>query len=169
MLGLPKGEVFLVSWKEDWPKEFLLEKDRIQSKIGQYVVDIHHIGSTAVKGLSAKPIIDIAVEIKDFNVGKQCVTPLESLGYSYRGINILPDRHYFNKGEPRTHQIHMYQTGNKFLVEQLKFRDYLRSNDIARMEYEELKIKLSKANKHNKHKYADEKTDFIKLSLARIK
>ncbi|MFD1929577.1 GrpB family protein [Sporosarcina siberiensis] len=168
MLGLPKGEVFLVTWTEDWPKEFLLEKDRIQSEIGQYVVGIHHIGSTAVKGLKAKPIIDIAVEIKDFNDGKHCIAPLESLGYSYRGINILPDRHYFNKAEPRTHQIHMYQKGNKFLVEQLKFRNYLRSNDNAKMEYEELKIKLSKVNKHNKHKYADEKTDFISSVLAKL-
>lgn len=168
MLGLPKGEVFLVAWTEDWPKEFLSEKERIQNEIGKFIVDIHHIGSTAVKGLSAKPIIDIAVEIKDFNDGKHCVIPLESLGYSYKGINILPDRHYFNKGEPRTHQIHMYQTGSVFLVEQLKFRDYLRNNDNARMEYQELKIQLSKANKHNKHKYADEKTDFVNAVLAKM-
>src|SRR5699024_3762796 len=138
MLGLPRGEVFLIPWTDDWLKEFSLEKERIQNKIGKFIVNIHHIGSTAVKGLSAKPIIDIAVELEDFKGGKHCVAPLESLGYSYRGINILPDRHYFNKGEPRTHQIHMYQTGSKFLIEQLKFRDYLRSNDKPRMEYQEL-------------------------------
>lgn len=168
MLGLPKGEVFLVPWKEDWNNEFLLEKERIQYKISNFVVDIHHIGSTAVKGLSAKPIIDIAVEIKNFKDGQHCVTPLESLGYSYRGINILPDRHYFNKGEPRTHQIHMYQTGSKFLMNQLKFRDYLRINDNARMEYQKIKTRLSKENKHNKHKYVLEKTDFIKSILVKI-
>lgn len=120
-----------------------------------------------MKGLSAKPIIDIAVEIKDFNDGTHCVTPLERLGYAYKGINILPDRHYLNKGEPRAHQIHMYQTGSKLLVEQLKFRDYLRSNDNARMEYQELKIQLSKINKYNKHKYADEKTNFVNSVLAK--
>jgi|SRR5690625_3805191 len=168
MLGLPKGEVFLVPWTEDWVKEFLLEKEKIQNVIGKLIVDIHHIGSTAVKGLSAKPIIDIAVEIKDFNDGKHSVVPLENLGYSYGGINILPDRHYFYKGEPRTHQIHMYQTGSKFLAEQLKFRDYLRSNDHAKMEYQELKSQLSNVNRHNKHKYADEKTDFINSVLGKI-
>lgn len=168
MLGLPKSEVFLVPWTEEWSREFLLEKERIQKKIGKYIVDVHHIGSTAVKELSAKPIIDIAVEIHEFNDGKYCVSPLESLGYSYKGTNILPDRHYFTKGEPRTHQIHMYQSGNTFLMEQLKFRDYLRNNDEARIKYQELKIKLSKANKHNKHKYADEKTDFVKSILERI-
>ena len=77
----------------------------------------------------------------------------------------MPDRHYFSKGEPRTHQIHMHQSGSKFLIEQLKFRDYLRSNDDARIEYEQLKQKLSVANKNNKQKYTDEKSDFVKCIL----
>ena len=103
MLGLPKGEVFLTLWTEEWEKEFLLEKEKIQKKISNYIVDVHHIGSTAVKYLSAKPIIDIAVEINKFSDGDYCSSHLESLGYSYRGTNILPDRHYFSKGKPRTH------------------------------------------------------------------
>lgn len=122
MLGLPKGEVFLIPWTEEWEKEFLLEQEKIQNKIGEYILDVHHIGSTAVKYLSAKPIIDIAVEIDEFSEGKNCVSSLKEIGYSYRGTNILPDRHYFNKGEPRTHQIHMYQSGNEHLLEQLKFQ-----------------------------------------------
>lgn len=165
MLGLPKGEVFIVPWSKDWERAFLLEKNKIKKKIGNYIVDIHHIGSTAVKNLSAKPIIDIAIEINDFREGKYCVLPLEGLGYSYKGTNILPDRHYYIKGEPRTHQIHMFQSGNKYLIEQLKFKDYLRDNDNARIEYEDLKIKLTKANKHDKHKYADDKTDFVQSTL----
>lgn len=165
MLGLPKGEVFLVPWTEDWTKAFLIEKKQIQNAIGQYAVAVHHIGSTAVKGLSAKPIIDIAVEIEYFSDGENCATYLEDLGYAYKGTNILPDRHYFNKGEPRTHQIHMYETGNRFLLAQLQFRDYLRSNEAARTDYQALKIKLAKANKFNKHKYADEKTNFINTVL----
>ncbi|MFB1050382.1 GrpB family protein [Paraliobacillus sp. JSM ZJ581] len=168
MLGLPRGEVFLVPWTEDWLKEFLLEKERIQHKIEKSVVNIHHIGSTAVKGLSAKPIIDIAIEIKAFDDGEFCVNPLECLGYAYKGINILPDRHYFIKGEPRTHQIHMYQVGNKYLLEQLNFIDYLRRNDSTRKEYQKLKIELSKANKHDKYRYADAKTDFVQSVLTKI-
>src|SRR5699024_9500226 len=125
MLGLPKGEVFLIPWTEEWKKEFLLEKEKIRETIGEKIIDIHHIGSTSVKYLSAKPIIDIAIEIKDFNDGKHISSSIEHLGYSYKGTNILPDRHYLIKGEPRTHQIHMYQHGNKYLLEQLRFRDYL--------------------------------------------
>lgn len=168
MLGLPKDEVFLVPWTEKWKEEFLREKEKIQKEINKYVVDIHHIGSTAVKDQSAKPIIDIAVEIKVFGDGEYCATPLEKIGYSYKGTNILPERHYFSKGEPRTHQIHMYQSGSMYLMEQLKFRDYLRTNDAARIEYEQLKMRLSTINKNDKNKYADEKTDFVKSILEKI-
>lgn len=62
----------------------------------------------------------------------------------------------------------MYQSGNKFLQEQLKFRDYLRNNDKARIEYEELKYKLSELNHNNKHKYVEEKTQFVKSILQQI-
>ncbi|HGH7173357.1 TPA: GrpB family protein [Bacillus wiedmannii] len=168
MLGLPKGEVFLVPWTEEWNKNFLSEKEKIQDKIGEYIMNIHHIGSTSVKHLSAKPIIDIAIEIKDFKDGANTSSPLEKLGYSYRGTNILPDRHYFSKGEPRTHQIHMHQCGNKHLLEQLKFRDYLRDNDEARIEYERLKLNLAKLNKNNRQKHTEEKTTFIRTILGEI-
>ncbi|WP_144557648.1 GrpB family protein [Bacillus pumilus] len=168
MLGLPRGEVFLVPWSIEWVKEFESEKKRIIEVIGKYIVDVHHIGSTAVNGLSAKPIIDIAIEIDFFLEGQQCVSALQGLGYSYRGTNVLPERHYFNKGEPRTHQIHMYQTGNRYLLEQLNFRDYLRSNELVRNEYEQLKLNLSSLNKNDKHKYAEGKTIFVQSILERI-
>ncbi|MFB5282456.1 GrpB family protein [Peribacillus sp. Hz7] len=168
MLGLPKGEVFLVPWTTEWETEFILEKKRIQDVIGIYIVDVHHIGSTAVKNLSAKPIIDIAIEVKDFQDGEKCVKSLEELGYSYKGTNVLPDRHYFNKGEPRTHQIHMYQSGSRYLLEQLRFRDYLRENETVRNQYEKLKQDLSSVSQGNKHKYAEDKTDFVKSILNRM-
>ena len=60
MLGLPKGEVFLVPWNEQWEEEYLREREDIKRKIGGYVIVYHHIGSTAVKSLSAKPIIDVS-------------------------------------------------------------------------------------------------------------
>ncbi|MDQ0252716.1 GrpB-like predicted nucleotidyltransferase (UPF0157 family) [Evansella vedderi] len=167
MLGLPKGEVFLIPWTNKWEKEFIVEKERMQNKIGKYIVAVHHIGSTAIKNLSAKPIIDIAVELKDFEDGDKCRTPLEELGYSYKGTRVLPDRHYFTKGDPRTHQIHMYQSGNRYLLEQLFFRDYLRENETARNQYEKLKQELISASQGNKHKYAQDKTDFVKAILNR--
>ncbi|AMB90117.1 hypothetical protein ASM07_09410 [Bacillus altitudinis] len=168
MLGLPRGEVFLVPWSIEWTKEFESEKRKIIGDIGQYIINVHHIGSTAVKGLSAKPIIDIAIEIEHFFDGEKCVKALEALGYSYKGTDVLPERHYFNKGEPRTHQVHMYQRHNKYLLEQLNFRDYLRNNEQARSEYQQLKLKLSRLHGNDKHKYAHEKTDFIKSILEKV-
>ena len=81
----------------------------------------------------------------------------------------MPERYYFNKGEPRTHQIHMYEQGNLYLIEQLRFRrKYLIDNTTSRMQYEQLKIQLSRANPNDKHKYAEDKTNFIKSILAKI-
>lgn len=168
MLGLPKGEVFLVPWTDYWERDFKLEEERIQHKIGDYIIAVHYIGSTAVKHLSAKPILDVAIELDEFQDGKSCVSPLEEIGYSYMGTDILPERHYFIKGEPRTHQIHMYQRGSKYLIEQLKFRDYLRDNKETRIEYEQLKLNLSKRNKNDKHQYAEAKTDFVKSILEKL-
>lgn len=165
MIGLPKGEVFLVPWTKNWSKEFLLEEIRIENALGDLVIDIHHIGSTAIQGLSAKPIIDIAIEIASFNDGLDCIDPLEKLNYAYRGTDILPERYYFSKGEPRTFQIHMHQTGNHFLRQQLQFRDFLRHDESTRLEYQALKIKLSKANQYNKARYTAEKSDFIQQIL----
>lgn len=167
MLGLPHGKVFLVPWTGEWEFEFLKEKQLIEEQIGEYIMAIHHIGSTSIPYLSAKPIIDIAIELNDFANGIECIEKLEQLNYEYRK-DVLPERYYFNKGEPRTHQIHMYEQGNKYLMEQLKFRDYLRDNKTSRMQYEQLKIQLSKANPNDKHKYAEDKTNFIKSILTKI-
>lgn len=167
MLGLLKGEVFLHPWTNTWLEEFLFEKEKIQI-IDKDIIAVHHIGSTAVKDLSAKPILDIAVEIKNFQSGEKISDKLKRLGYTYAGTNILPDRHYLIKGEPRTHQIHMYQSGSEYLQEQLIFRDYLRKNTEVRKEYQQLKMQLAKANKTDKHKYAEEKTTFIQSILKEI-
>ncbi|HBS46644.1 MAG TPA: GrpB family protein, partial [Paenibacillus sp.] len=143
-------------------------KEKIHQALFNKILSIHHIGSTSVRNLSSKPILDIAIVILSFEIGLECVVPLEQLGYTYRGSDLLPDRHYFNKGEPRTHQIHMYESENRYLLEQLSFRDYLRNNEVARMQYEELKRELVKQNSKNKHKYADDKTEFVKIILKKI-
>ncbi|MDD8002668.1 GrpB family protein [Bacillus cereus] len=167
MLGLPYGKVFLAPWTEKWEFEFMKEKQFIEKQIGEHILAIHHIGSTAIPHLSAKPIIDIAIELEDYKDGLKCIQKLELLNYKYRK-DVLPERYYFNKGEPRTHQIHMYEQRNKHLIEQLQFRDYLIDNKTARIQYEQLKIQLSKANPNDKHQYAEDKTNFIKSVLAKL-
>ncbi|MGR6008119.1 GrpB family protein [Bacillus cereus] len=167
MLGLPYGKVFLVPWTEEWAIEFVKEKQFIEEQIGEHILAIHHIGSTAIPQLSAKPIIDIAIELEDYKDGLKCIQKLELLNYKYRK-DVLPERYYFNKGEPRTYQIHMYEQRNKYLIEQLQFRDYLIDNKSARTQYEQLKIQLSQANPNDKHQYAEDKTNFVTSILAKI-
>jgi GrpB-like predicted nucleotidyltransferase (UPF0157 family) len=164
MLGVPGSKVFLVPWTEDWEREFLSEKQEIENKIGHLILAIHHIGSTAIKNISAKPIIDIAIENENSTTAS--IQALEELGYVHKGNTDLPERYYLTKGSPRTHQIHMYYNkGNRFLKEHLAFRDYLRTNDIDRIRYEQLKIKLATIYCNDRIAYAEAKSDFVKEIL----
>jgi GrpB-like predicted nucleotidyltransferase (UPF0157 family) len=168
MLGLPKGEVYLIPWTNEWVDEFINESEKITSELGELVIAVHHIGSTAVRNLSAKPIIDIAIELQDFQLGKHCVQGLERIGYEYKGTDILPERYYFSKGEPRTHQIHMFQTGNIYLKKQLAFRDYLLNDNEALNEYQALKERLSRTHHTDKITYSHAKTDFINTIMEKL-
>ena len=161
MLGLPKGEVFLCDYTGEWIIEFEKESEIILDIIGRYVSNIYHIGSTAVPGLKAKPIIDIAIELFRFENGFQCAEPLSNIGYKHRIIAELPDRHYFSKGDPRTHQLHMYGQKSKYLLEQLRFRDKLRDDPELASEYQVIKEKLSRTYDTNKFAYAEAKSKFI--------
>ncbi|SDJ09683.1 GrpB family protein [Salimicrobium halophilum] len=165
MLGLPNGRVILAPWSEQWHEGFLQEKEKIEEVGRPYIAEVHHIGSTSVKYLRAKPVLDIAVELAEFKDGVYVSSLLEQLGYDYKGTEILPDRHYLSKGSPRTHQIHMFERGNSYLMEQLKFRNCLRNNEKVRKEYELLKIKLAEAYASDKFKYTREKASFIQSIL----
>lgn len=101
---------FFSSLDKGMEGSILNEKKLIEKLIGEYMIDIQHIGSTVVPRLKAKPIIDIAIVLERFEDGLKCIAPLEKIGYKYLE-NVLPERYYFNKGEPRTHQIHMYEKG----------------------------------------------------------
>ncbi|MDU0206381.1 GrpB family protein [Paenibacillus sp. MAH-36] len=168
MLGLPKGEVYLIPWTNEWVTEFRNESEKIKFELGELVLAVHHIGSTAVKNLSAKPIIDIAIELNDYQRGIQCIEGLKRLGYEYKGTNILPERYYFSKGEPRTHQIHMFQTNNLYMKKQLAFRDFLQNDSEALNGYQALKEKLSSTHYSDKITYSHAKTDFINTILKNL-
>ncbi len=73
MLGLPKGQVFLLDSSEQWHRDFQRESEAIENAIGESVIGIHHIGSTAIPGLKAKPIIDIAIELEQFDISHKNV------------------------------------------------------------------------------------------------
>ena len=165
LLGLPQGEVFLVDYTPEWAAEYENESASITEIVGRYIKEIHHIGSTAVPGLSAKPIIDMAIVLFKYDDGFRCVDPLKFIGYRHRIVPDLPDRHYFSKGNPRTHQIHMYGPASRYFHEQITFRDMLRSVPEILRDYQQLKLDLSQKHGKNKLAYADAKTTFIKSIL----
>ena len=153
--------------REEWHQLFAEEKQLILDAIGEHVIAIEHVGSTAICGIVAKPIIDMMVGIPKFDVGEKCVQPLERLGYKYKGENGVPMRHYFGKGTPetRTHHLHMVAVGSDFWKHHLLFRDYLISNRQVAEEYNNLKIELAARFPHDREAYTNGKESFVKRVL----
>jgi len=161
VLGLEEGIVNLVQYSPEWQKSFEEEKSILQSTLGQIIKDIQHIGSTAIPNLMAKPIIDIGIAIENIQDVQKCVEPLKNLGYEYKGEFNLPGRHFFIKGNPRTHHIHIVEQQSNHWKIWILFRDYLRNHEEIAKEYESLKIELAKKYKHNRQAYIKEKAPFI--------
>ena len=165
MLGLPKGIIKLEPHAEQWRQLFAEEAARLRETVGEYVTAIEHVGSTSIKGIAAKPIIDMAAAVENTADGERCIKPLESVGYEYRGEQGIAGRFYFVKGEPRTHHLHMVLTGSDFWRSHLMFRDYLRENTAIAKEYEDLKLELARKYVNDRAAYQRGKTDFIKNVL----
>jgi len=127
------------------------------------VVEIHHIGSTAIPGLAAKPIIDILMEVTDLGELDQRTHGMESLGYRAKGENGIIGRRYFQKGgDRRTHHLHAFQCGDENLVRHIAFRDYLLNHRDVVVEYEQLKKALVTVCGHDMSRYQDGKSDFVR-------
>ena len=163
-------EVIVVDYDSSWPARYERERASIVEALGDVMegVDgIEHVGSTAVPGMAAKPIIDIMVGIRELPVGERCVQPLESLGYEYRGDAGIPDRYYFRKGNPRSHHLHMVEHGSEFWERHLRFRDLLRERPAVAREYAALKKELAVQYRTDRLAYTEAKTPFIESALAR--
>lgn len=160
-IGLAKNEVRLVEHQPEWSTMFIRERERIAAALDGGFVDIQHVGSTAIPGIAAKPIIDIAVAVDDIRKVGECVAPLESLGYIYRGELGLPDRHFFILGEPRIVNLHLTQLHFREWRRQIAFRDYLRANAAAAAGYDALKKQLAERFPLERERYTEEKSAFI--------
>ena len=140
--------VILVPYEEAWPSLFEEERVRIEGAIGPWVEEIEHIGSTAVPGLAAKPVIDIMVGVRSLEDSSALVGRLEAIGYEYvpEFEQQMPFRRYFRKlaGGRRTHQIHLVERSNaEWWDRHVFFRDHLRANPEIAGEYARLKYDLS--------------------------
>lgn len=134
-------KIIVTSYNSDWPDIFEREAKIISGVLEANCIIIHHIGSTAVPGLSAKPIIDIICVVKN---QENAIRPLESLGFKYKGEYNIPLRYYFDRSEGTQVNLHVYKEGHPEIELNLLFRDYLRQNSDAREQYAQLKENLLK-------------------------
>ncbi len=162
-LGTPGGYVEIVAYRAEWPRVFEREAAAILEACDPWVTEVHHIGSTSVPGLAAKPILDMMPIAAGAAEGFEAVVRMERLGYRYRGENGIPGRFYFNRfvdGRTVAH-VHMLPVGHPDAEKQLAFRDYLRSHPEAARDYERLKRRLAVKYRNDGQAYTDSKAEFI--------
>lgn len=167
MIGVPPGKVVLADYDPDWPAEFVAERRILQQALTPFTPAIEHIGSTAVPGLLAKPLIDIMIGIADLAQVAACVAPMQACGYEYKGEFGVPDRHFFLKGDPTTHHVHIVARSGDHWRSYLTFRDVLRADLAVAEEYAVLKRELAAQHATNRDAYTQGKDAFIRGVLAR--
>ncbi len=160
--------VVIVEYDPRWPTGFQAARSAIMKAVGPLLLSIEHVGSTAVPGLAAKPIIDIMPGLRSFDDGHSCVELLEPIGYRYKGDNGIPGRHYFDySGVDGTQHVHMVVIDSDFWTRQIRFRDYLRAHPDSAREYSTLKYSLAERFRNDRVAYTEAKTEFIEGVLRR--
>lgn len=147
-----------------WNCIYLEEVEKIKKILQDELIEIYHIGSTSVKGLKAKPIIDMMPVVKDINNIDQYNSEFILLGYEPMGEFGIPKRRFFKKGnEKRTHHIHIFQITDKYNIERhLAVRDYLREHSEDAKIYGELKYELAQKFSKDIEAYCEGKDSFVK-------
>ncbi len=166
-IGLKEGVVKLAPYSNTWRRKFYAEQRRLFIKLAPRRYRIEHIGSTAVPGLEAKPIIDIAIQIPSFRALKTWIKQLESAGYHYKGEYGLPGRHFFVRGSPATHHLHLVTPETDHWNDWLLFRDFLRAHPDAAERYSQTKQKLARRFSNNRTAYTRAKTPLVKQLMRR--
>lgn len=162
VLGLQRGIVRLLEYTPLWEELYQEEEKRIRASVGHLIIEIQHIGSTAIPGIKAKPVLDIIVGVARLGDALLCQAPLEALGYDYIAHAGLPNDHVFGKGVARTHFIHLVEYRSAEWASPLLFRDRLRKDAGLAREYEKLKEKLKERFGNNPAEYTSEKLRFIR-------
>jgi GrpB-like predicted nucleotidyltransferase (UPF0157 family) len=158
-------KVEVVPHDRKWQSLFADESQQLSIAFGDNAISIHHIGSTSISTIYAKPIIDILVEVKDIEKVDDRNATIESLGYIAMGEFGIAGRRFFRKDNSegiRTHHIHTFTAGSAQVIRHLAFRDYMRSHPEAAREYSHLKQQLAQKYPYDIESYMDGKDEFIK-------
>ena len=166
-----RRRIEIVDYDPSWPDRYTAERDRLVDIFASILESIHHVGSTSVPGLGAKPIIDILIVVTDDAHLSAFDPDMIALGYTPRGECLdaggTPGRYYYSKNTDgiRTHQVHICKVGHFQIAEILSFRRYLREHPETASAYERLKIQAAAENRHDITGYIKTKDAFIKHTI----
>lgn len=159
----------LVEYDPEWPEKFRREADRIRAVLGDRVLQLEHVGSTAVPGLPAKPIVDMLLGLADSADEPAYLPAMESAGYVLRIREPEWHEHRLFKGPDTNINLHVFSSGCPEIGRMLAFRDWLRSNAPDRELYARTKLELTQENWKYVQNYADAKTAVVEQILARTR
>lgn len=161
--GIEKPRIVIGEYDPGWPARFELERDRVTAALGATALRIEHIGSTAVPGLAAKPIIDVIVTVEDPE--SDAIAPaLEGAGYELR---VREPGHRMFRTPARDAHVHVWRDGDPEVARYLRFRDRLRDAPEDRAAYERLKRELAAHDWGDMNEYAEAKGELIEAIIAR--
>lgn len=167
VIGLRRRTVKLSPHNKKWGALFEKEKELLIRRLDGLVTDIQHIGSTAIPGISAKPIIDMALGLSTLSDARKLIKPLTDLRYTWRKTAGSSRRWLFVKGpeEQRTHYLHVMRYNGDTWKRDVLFRDYLRANPAYAERYEKLKTALARKYGDNRGMYTKSKASFIRTTI----
>lgn len=157
-------DIIVLPYDKKWNDDFVKIKSELEEVISDLIVGIEHVGSTSVKGLSAKPIIDIDVVIKDYSIFDEVVKRLASIGYIYEGNLGIEDREAFrydNKPHLQEHHLYVCPEKSMELHRHITFRNYLRTHPEAVKKYSKIKPDAAKLYPNDIEKYIEHKSSVI--------
>lgn len=159
-----RQHVIVTKYNPAWPQMFENEAKIIKEILGENCIAIHHIGSTSIVGLDAKPIIDIMPVVESLDAVDAVASEFEKIGYVYMGEYGITGRRYLYKGaNEHTHHIHIFsKNDNENITRHLAFRDYLNKHDDEKEAYANLKKELAKKYPNDIEGYCDGKDAFVK-------
>jgi GrpB-like predicted nucleotidyltransferase (UPF0157 family) len=167
-IGLERSTVRIAPYDRRWPALFEEEAARIRRRLGGALLALEHVGSTAVPGLAAKPIIDLMLAVASLRVPLVLFEMLGQLGYQHRPLDPIADRLYFvmERNGLRTHHLHVCELDSTFWTSHLRFRNRLRSDPELAKAYEGLKFELAAQFPNDRLAYTDAKEPFVVRALA---
>ncbi|MFD6440976.1 GrpB family protein [Peribacillus sp. NPDC060186] len=163
--------VTIENYNPNWVTEFEQEKAKIKEVLKDKPICVEHIGSTSIKDLGAKPILDIMAGVQHLDDVDKFIEPLKTIGYEFVVHKEFPERRFFRKGQWRagTHHLHIYKFGSEEWNNHLLFRDYLRIHSDVRKQYQQVKLNLAQKHRVDRVGYTKAKAPFIRSVIEKAK